>query len=83
MPFNFNQYYHYKSNNLLYPNQPPNYWTSEEQRVAPSNNLGVFKFVGTVAGIGAAGFIPYKGGNLWDKYLSGLKRLEEYSPGGI
>jgi hypothetical protein len=37
----------------------------------------------TAGAIAAAGFLPWKQGRLWDVYLGGIRRFEEFSPGGI
>jgi len=35
------------------------------------------------AGVGAAGFLPYGNGRLWDKYLQGIRAIETGFPAGI
>jgi len=59
-----------------------------EQPSMPGQGLGQNQ--GSLAGlalgagaIGAAGFIPTKGGRLWDTYLAGIRAVETGSPGGI
>ena len=67
-------------------NDPKELWTSAEQRPAHTtgeSSWSVFKFGAAVGAIAGAGFIPTKTGNVWDKYLKGIRAFEEYSPGGV
>jgi len=41
------------------------------------------KFYAGLGAIGAAGFIPFKGGRLWDYYLKVIRGIEEVSPGKV
>lgn len=66
--------------------RPPDLWTNEQQRPTTPDSTAAwntFKFGAVTAGIFGAGFLPWKGGNVWDKYLKGIRTAEEYSPGGI
>jgi hypothetical protein len=61
-------------------------WTTGDQRpVQPTSSSAwnVFKFGAVLGGLAGAGFIRTKNGNVWDKYLSGIRAAEEYSPGGV
>jgi hypothetical protein len=47
---------------------------------------GFAKFGAGATAIGALGFAVLKkgqGGNIWDRYVSGLRGIEEYSPGAV
>lgn len=67
-------------------NNQPQYWTNQPQ-IPVTSNFQVLKntaITGGVLGtIGAIGFLPTKTGNVWDKYLHGMRAIEEFSPGGI
>ena len=65
---------------------PQDYWTDEEQRPIVSNSQAgwnTFKFGAVLGGAFAAGFLPTRTGNVWDKYLGAIKSAEEYSPFGV
>lgn len=44
---------------------------------------GHIKVAAAVGGIGAAGFIPTKGGRIWDHYLRAIRNTETAFPGAI
>lgn len=48
-----------------------------------SSNKGSFAFLGGTGIIGASGFIPYKDGRLWDRYISGIRAVETGFPSAI
>jgi hypothetical protein len=45
------------------------------------SNLGGAALLG--GGIAASGFIPFRGGRLWDKYIQGIRTAETAFPGAI
>lgn len=62
------------------------YWTDEAYRptYSPSYALGrTGKFALGLGAVAGAGFIPYKNGTVWDKYLTGIRSAEEYFPAGF
>lgn len=60
----------------LYTDRPPEpFYSTNYSRLLTTATVG--------GGLFASGFISTKTGNVWDKYVSGLQHLEEYSPGGI
>jgi hypothetical protein len=64
----------------------PEIWTNQQQKPRVSDKDSWKNFAvtaGVVGGIGAAGFLPTKTGNIWDKYLYGIRTAEEFSPGGV
>lgn len=69
----------------LQSSQPAFYTIKPQKNGVPDNesNLAVAKFGLGVAALGAAGFIQTKHGNIWDKYVAGMRAVEEYSPGNI
>lgn len=64
----------------------PTYYTGEEQREVVSTTQALSntsKFALGLTALGGLGFLPYKNGTIWDKYVQGFRTAEEYSPGGI
>ena len=67
---------------LMPPKATPT-WGTGEQQTYGSAGSSAWAFAKLGAGIGAiglAGTLPYGRGNVWDKYLQGLRFLEERSP---
>ncbi len=66
--------------------QPEEQWTSGAQRPTHSfsqSAWNTFKFGAVAGAVFGAGFIRTRTGNVWDKYLAGIRAAEEYSPGGV
>jgi hypothetical protein len=66
--------------------KPPEYWTNQEQQVVhPTSEAlsGLAKFGFGLSALSAVGFIKTNSGNIWDKYITGIRSIEEYSPGGL
>jgi hypothetical protein len=47
------------------------------------STINLSKFAAVVGTAAAIGNLPYKGGNIWDKYTNAMRMAEEYSPAGI
>ena len=68
------------------PKRQPDIWSTRPPSGFYEERYPVSGQVATAAGLSAlfaSGFISYKGGNLWDKYVGAMRMVEEYSPGGI
>jgi len=66
------------------PLQPQPVLGTGEQQVPYDNPLWQWtKFFGGVGAIAAIGRASYRGGNIWDQYLKGIRFLEERSPAKI
>ena len=48
-----------------------------------SSSSNILSAAAVAGGVFASGFIPYKGGRVWDKYVGFLRAAEEYSPGAV
>ncbi len=62
------------------------YWTDKDYRPSYSSSYALARTGKFALGLGAiagAGFIPTRTGNIWDKYIGGMRNAEEYFPGGF
>lgn len=62
----------------LWTTRPPSGFYDEQHPVSSMLLTG-----GVAAGIFASGYIPFRQGRMWDKYVGLMRGVEEYSPSGI